>query len=217
MRTVTFTVRQNQTLEVFSQRRGEIYAGFEVWMVGLIKGERMVLDHFITHECLERRLCYAKAGDLLWRDASESDIPKRKHKLAEQAEEIIARGSFLDLDRIGYYFNSINCLPLDRKIWNVAKKAILGTWADGIVTITIAPESRLTISCPPAASHPLYTAAHDNHADKWGLGSWSFGMMNSATYHGEWVRVLRCDEQELHISSSQRDQLAYVFHKAQAT
>jgi len=41
--------------------------------------------------------------------------------------------------------------------------------------------------------------------------------MNSATYHGEWVRVLRCDEQELHISSSQRDQLAYVFHKAQAT
>ncbi len=216
MRTVSFTLRQNQTFEIFSKRRGEIYAFFEVWMVGLVKGERTVLDHFITHEFLERRFCYAKAGDLVWTDARESDIPNRKHKVAEQAKEVIARNCFIDLESIGHYFNSINCLPLERKVWNVAKKAILGCWTDGIATMTISPESKLSISCPPAASHSLYTAAYDYQADWWGFGSWSFSMMNSGSRRGEWIRVLRCDEHEFHISSGQRDQLAYVFHRVKS-
>ena len=153
---------------------------------------------------------------MVWTDARESDIPNRKHKVAEQAKEVIARNCFIDLESIGHYFNSINCLPLERKVWNVAKKAILGCWTDGIATMTISPESKLSISCPPAASHSLYTAAYDYQADWWGFGSWSFSMMNSGSRRGEWIRVLRCDEQEFHISSGQRDQLAYVFHRVKS-
>jgi len=85
MRTASFTLRQNQTFEIFTKRRGEMYAGFEVWMVGLVKGERMVLDHFITHEFFERRFCYARAADLVWTDARESDIPNRKSVVAIDA------------------------------------------------------------------------------------------------------------------------------------
>jgi hypothetical protein len=213
MRKVEIIVHNNQALELFTKRRGTIYEGFEVWMVGMIKGQRTVLSHFITNEHFERRLVYAQAGDLIWRDAQETEIPKGKTKIAEEEEKIIERGKFLDMERVGYYFNGISSIPIDRKAWNLAKSAIIGKWTDGVATIAFHPESNLTVVCPPAAAHPLYIAAHDNQADWWNFSSWMLFLMNDEKKRGERTGVWRCDENELHIFSHQRDRLVHVLKR----
>src|SRR5205085_1742994 len=107
MRTVGIPVHNNQTLDVFTRRRGWLYDGFEVWMVGIVKSERVILDHFITQEHLERRLAYARPGDLAWVDTELSALPSQKTRAAQEAEETIKRGKFLDLASLIYYFNAV--------------------------------------------------------------------------------------------------------------
>lgn len=182
-------------------------------MVGRVKGQRVVLSHFITREHLEGCLLYAQAGDLVRGDAQNSQIPSQKTKVVMEEEEVINRGRFLDLGRVGYYFNCLTWLPLDRKTWNGAKRALLGRWTDGVATITFCPESRVTVLCPPAGSHPLYIASHENHVDRWEATSWMVYLMNEARQRGERLGIYRCDEHELHVSSKQRDRLVHVFHR----
>jgi len=216
MRTVGIPVHNNQTLDVFTRRRGGLYDGFEVWMVGIVKSERVILDHFITQEHMERRLAYARPGDLAWVDTELSALPSQKTRAAQEAEETIKRGKFLDLASLIYYFNAVYWLSPDRKMCNAAKRAILGRWTDGVATITFEPESRLQISCPAAASHPLYSAAYDHQADWWSFAPWMLHMLNDKKKSGERTSVFRCDERELHILSRKRDTLVHVFHRDSA-
>jgi len=215
MRTVAIPVHNNQKVEVFSQRRGDgQFDGFEVWMVGVSKGERMILDHLLTQEHLERRVCYARAGDLVWTEAQPSSLPIHKHRAAQQSDEVVKRGTFLDLASPIHYFNAINLISPDRKTSKVAAKALLGRWTDGIATITFEPGFRLLIGCPEAGSHPLYNVAHCIQADWWSFGQWDLMMLNEKEKRGERVQVFRCDERELHIVTTRRDVLVHVFHRA---
>jgi hypothetical protein len=81
------TVHNNQSLEIFKRRRDDINC-YEVWMVGIIKGQRTDLDHFITSENYERFLRYAKTGDVSWKDADDTDIPSHKTEVAQENEEL---------------------------------------------------------------------------------------------------------------------------------
>lgn len=213
MRVVVILVRNNQALEIFTRRRGGLYDGFEVWMVGVFKGRRTVLDHFITHEHLERRLCYARAGDLVWNDTDESKLPPHLTSRAATAEESNREGKFLEQDRVAYYFNALTWIDADRKVLNAVKQTILGRWSDGLATISFSPEHRLCVLCPAGRSHPLFVAAHEHQADWWSFRSWMLVMLNVEKGRGERVGVLRCDATDLHIFSGHSDTLVHVFHR----
>jgi hypothetical protein len=93
MRTVAISVHNNQELEIFVRERK---GAFELWAVGPSTHGRTVLDHYLTHDDLEGRLYYQRRGDLVWREASASEILARKHENAIQTEETIKQGVFWD-------------------------------------------------------------------------------------------------------------------------
>ena len=218
MRTTAITIHNNQTLEVFVEKRKD---GFELWMVGPMKANhRAVLDHHLTHDDLEARLAYAKPGDLVWRDAAASEIPTEKHQNAIEGEKTIREGTFWDFEKldqsVGGHFGAIALLPVDRKESNAAKKALLGRWTDGVATLSVEPNNKLGWSCTDL-NHPLNVGEKiDGHApDWWNFAMWGVALMNDKHKCGTHVGVLRVDERELHIEGVGRlHRLATVFHRA---
>jgi hypothetical protein len=212
MRTTSITVHNSHRLGIFTELKQE---GFEIWIVGEIKGERLVLQHVATHDDFERKLTYSEKGDLIWTDANASDIPAKKHIVAAEMEKSISRGSFVDPPRIVDHFAVVNLLPLDRKILNSAKKAIIGRWYDDNASFELGRDSRLTVasSCEPA--HPLnyVMRAHGVKPDSWSFENWQLHIMNSDRKCGERIGVLRVDSDELHFYSCQSEQLAHVFKR----
>lgn len=213
MRTTTISVHNNQAIEVFTQRKEE---GFELWMVGTIKGNRMVLDHHLTHDDLENRLRYQQPNDLEWREAVQSEIPSLKHSNAEEMEETINRGKFIDNESVvaQFGFGSIDLLPNDRKTLNAAKKAILGQWTDGQVKIVFNSESKLTLH-GLCRDHLLNRVRNPNDPvrDWWSFASWQLWFMNAEQKIGQRIGVLRLDQEELHVFNDKPDCLAHVFRR----
>ena len=217
MRTISITVHNNQKLEVFVEKRKH---GFELWKVGSIKGCRTVLDHCLTHDDLEAHLEYAGINDLVWRDAVRSEIPVEKHLSAIQMEETIKRETLVDFEKglhqpLVYHFAStVNLIPVDRKEWNVAKKAILGRWTDGVATVGFESDAKLKWSCPMDRPHPFNSGAHTYTPDWWNFASWQLHLMNDEHKTGMRIGVIRVDEQELHIwSENHAHRLAHVFRR----
>ena len=220
MRTFSILVRSNQKFEIFVEK---INRGFEIWQVGPIKGHRTVLDHYLTHDDLEAHLEYLHAGDLAWADAARSQIPNEKHLSAIQMEESIKRGTFIDQKTewnkpLAYHFASpVNLIPINRKEWNIAKKAMLGRWTDGVATVDFEPDAKLKWSCPTDKPHPFNsgTRGHGYIPDWWSFASWQLHLMNDEYKIGMRIGVLRVDDHELHVwSESHPHRLAHIFRRA---
>jgi len=214
MRTTSLSVHNDQILEIFTEPREEHPGQFFVWMVGDIKGQRTVLNHFATQDDYERRLCYIRPGDILWRDADNLDIPSTKNQNAIENEELIEQGVLWDDPRLWCYFGN-QFPPVSRKALNAARKLIVGDWSDGTITLSFRPDSQLHIDFPAPASHHrfLFTSTNVNHADWWGLGRWFLFLMNDKQKCGEKIGLWKCDEHELHIYSDQEDVLVHPFHR----
>jgi hypothetical protein len=213
MRITILTVHNNQVLEIFKRYREDMRC-YEVWMVSSIKGQRIVLDHFITSENYERFLRYAKTGDVQWQDADEGDIPSQKTEIAQQKEETIERGVFWN-DASLCCYNASHQLHIDRKAWNAAKESLIGHWTDGTATLIFEPDSKLQLVYPANALHPHFVrvAAHQEQADFWAFSRWWLFLMNKAKMQGQKIGAWRCDEHELHIFSGQKGVLVHVFHR----
>ena len=136
-------------------------------------------------------------------------------------EESIKRGTFVDFEKglhqpLVYHFASVNLIPLDRKEWNVAKKAMLGRWTDGIATVNFKPDAKLTWSCPTDRPHPFNSGVRGGGhiPDWWSFASWQLHLMNDEHKVGMRIGVLRVNEQELHVwSENHPHRLAHVFHR----
>src|SRR5271154_6031360 len=89
MRTVSIPVYTSKKIELFVEK---VKGGFELWAVGIVKGQRILIDHHLTRDDLETRLEYARPEDLIWRDTVHSEIPVEKHERTVQMEETIERG-----------------------------------------------------------------------------------------------------------------------------
>jgi hypothetical protein len=219
MRTTQITVHNNQRFEIFTQRQGD---GFEFWTVATIKARRMILDHHLTHDDLEAHLTYAQPGDLIWKNATPSEVPTEKHSSAVEMEGSIKRGVFVDLadqpnQLLAYHLTSMSLIPVDRKTWNFAKKVIHGQWADGFAKVVFDPDCKLKWSCPLDRPHPLNSGArtHGQKPDWWNFANWQLHLMNSEHKCGMRTGVLRVDEQEFHIFSDQPDRLAHILRRSE--
>ena len=142
MRTVSIPVYTSKKIELFVEK---VKGGFELCAVGIVKGQRILIDHHLTRDDLETRLEYAWPEDLVWRDTVHSEIPVEKHERTVQMEETIERGGFWD--GIASNLASIHSLDKDRKDTVAARKAILGRWTDGVLTFIIEPNNKLQWSC----------------------------------------------------------------------
>lgn len=219
MRATAITVHNNQEVEIFVEKRKD---GFGLWIVGPIKGSRTVIDHHLTHDDLEAWLAYAKPGDLVWRDATASEIPTEKHQNAVEMEATIKQGKFMDYEdwpeesqrSVARHFGSISLLTTDRKETNAANKAILGRWTDGVVTLNIEPNNKLGWSCSNR-NHPFNIGekVHGHAPDWWNFAMWRLHLMNDKHKCGTHVGVLRADEHELHFEGGGPHRLATVFHR----
>jgi hypothetical protein len=216
MRTCGISVRGNQTLEIFCSKKTE---GFDVWTVGLVKGVRSILHRLITHDDWEARLHYAKHGDVAWKDASPTDVPTEKHVVAlEQEKLILNRGKFQDSDNLCYDIaNSLNLITTDRKSANVAKKAMLGRWTDGIATVTFGQDSKLELSLQPHQKHPFDLCMRVNGLSPnwWSFVSWTLHLMHTGRDQkcGQRTSVIHVDAHELHVYSNERDRIAHIFQR----
>ena len=218
MRTVALTVHNNQKLEIFTQALKD---GFELWTAGMVAGRRIILTHYLTHDDLEARLEYASPHDLVWKEAAPSALPEAKHAAAFEWEASIKRGAFVDSNikqqhSVSSHLDVINLLPLDRKVWNFAKKAILGRWTDGVATVVFEPDSKLQWSCPLDCQHPLNIGAliHKVEPNWWNFASWQLPLMNHEHKKGIRLGVLRVDDGELHVLSIHQDRLAYILRRS---
>lgn len=140
MRSVAIPVYTNKKLELFVEKRKE---GYEFWAVGISKGQRLVIDHSLTRDDLETHLEYAHREDLIWHEATLSEIPAEKHKSAIEREECFGKFQY-GMTRI---ISAIGFLDRDRKDTTAAKKTILGKWSDGVLTFNIEPNNKLQWSC----------------------------------------------------------------------
>jgi hypothetical protein len=210
MRTVTITIWNNKKLELFVEK---VKDGFELWTVGIVKGQRILLDHHLTHDDLETRLEYTRPEDLIWRDADLSEIPAEKHKMAIEGEESIKRNSFWD--SITRNLASKHFLDRDRKAIATARKAILGRWTDGDLTFYLEPNNKMQWFC---SDHEHWLNRRRNPApDWWDLSSvWELHLManmNTPQARGTHVSVLHVDEKELHICGGHLNRIVHVFRR----
>jgi hypothetical protein len=215
MRKTSITVHNTQRLDVFIEKRRN---GFQLWIVGVVNGHRVVFDHHLTHDDLEAHLAYAVPGDLVWRDAVGSDIPLEKHKNANQMEDTIKQGTFWDFEKLGQsmaaHFGAVSVLPRDRKELNAAAKAVIGRWTDGIVTLSVEPGHKLGWSCVDR-NHPLNLGEriHGHSPDWWNFAAWRLHLMNNKHKCGTHVGVMRVDERELHVDANAPHRLVTVFRR----
>lgn len=219
MRTTAIVVQNNQTFEIFVEKHED---HFEIWTVGPVKGRRVLLDHHLTHDDVEAHLEYAKPGDLVWHDATSWQIPKEKIQNAIEYEETIKRGAFLDYEdwpeevgrSVTRHLRSISHLTIDRRESMAAKKALIGRWTDGVVTMGLEPNNKLRWSCTDF-NHPLNIGErYDGHApDWWNFGMWELHLMNDEHKCGTHTGVLRVGKEELHISGKRPHRIAYIFRR----
>lgn len=240
MRTAAITVHNNQRLELFVEKLKDC---FEVWVVGPVKGHRVMLDHHLTHDDLEAHLQYARLGDLVWHDAVCSEIPAEKHQNTIQMERTIKQRTFFDYDdprldetealarqaaglpqwsgthrSVAKHLDSIALLATDKEGMNEVKKALLGRWTDGVATLTIEPNHKLQWSCTDR-QHPLNVGeqVHKHAPNWWNFDMWELGLMNDKHRCGTHVGVLRVDEHEMHLNGRHPHQIAHVFHREKST
>ncbi len=228
MQTTQFSFHNDQRIEIFIENRGTTKDGFEVWIVGDGKGGRVMLDHLITHDDTEARLCYAQPGDLIWKAAKKSEIPDQKTAIAVEYEiECLDKGMFRDdpNGNMATHLHTLISMPRDRKTMNIARKAIIGTWTDGVAILNLQPESKLEISCFDR-SHPLYYWAPQAAdappilgacvADWWNFSTWYLWIFNQQSRAGEKMAVWRCDASELHLTSFHGgDTFAHVYRRVE--
>jgi hypothetical protein len=217
MQTVSIPVRNNQNLELFIEKLKD---GFEFWAVGAIEGQRVVIDHHLTHDDLPARLEYAQPEDLVWRNAELSEIPLKKHKFAIEREENLARGVFHDYEKwdrhsITEHLAAIAFLPKDRKELIAAKKKLLGRWTDSILTFSLEPDNRLQWSCDDK-NHPLNVIERrsGHPPDWWNFSKWSFAYMNATYKTATYIDVIKVNEHELHVSGGGNvHRMAHIFRR----
>jgi hypothetical protein len=206
MHTVTITIR-NQKLELFVEK---IKGGYEVWAVGIIKGQRILIDHHLTHDDLETRLEYAQPEDLIWRGAARSEIPSEKYKKAIELEKTIEQDVFWD--GIDCNLSAIHSLDRDRKTTAAAKKAILGRWTDGVLTFSTEPDHKLQWLC--ADNQHWLNRSGDSNPGWWNFSSrWELHLMNMERGRGTHVSVLHVDDKELHVRGGHLNRIVHVFSK----
>lgn len=222
MRTVSITVHNNEKFEIFVKRKK---SEFELWNVGPVKGRRRILDHYLTHDDLEAKLEYANSGDLVWRNAKESDLPRGNYFSASKLEAAANARMFLDFKTnlaqplVYHIASSVNLLPLVRKVFISAQKTIMGCWTDGTARVSIKSGSELAFSYLIERPHPLnsHWRMHGYHPDHWNFKGWQLFLWNKE--HGTAMRigVIRVDERELHIWNEQHPhRIAHVFRRLNA-
>jgi hypothetical protein len=213
MRTVTIPVYTNQKLELFVEKLKDCY---EFWSVGMVKGHRVVIDHHLTHDDLETRLEYSQPEDLIWHDATPSEIPTDKHKLAIEGEESMERGVFWDGGAVQHFQPGF--LTRDRKATAAAKKSILGGWTDGILSFLMEPNNKLQWSC--SDGQYWLNRRQGPAPDWWALsGVWELHFManmNTPKACGTHVGVFHVDDHELHIHGGHLNRIVHVFRRVQA-
>ena len=210
MRTTSINVFNNQQIEVFIEKHEK---WFEVWQVGELK-QRVVLDHYLTHDVLEGRLEYAKTGDLIWRDAAREEIPKEKHQNAIEYEKTIKAGKFWDSQNLILHLRARIFLPIDRKAFNAAKKLILGQWTDGNITMSLEPDNKLQWSClNPSAPSSIGTNISGHAPDCWKFALWQLHLWNVEHRCGTRASIFHVDEHELHCMSGGPCRIARIFRR----
>jgi hypothetical protein len=116
-----------------------------------------------------------------------------------------------------YHFAStVNLIPIDRKAFNVSKKAILGRWTDGTVVVNFKPDAKLEWSCSTNEPNPFNSGArtHGYHPDWWSFVSWQLSLINNEHKAGLRIGVLRVDERELHVwEENHPNKMAHVFFR----
>src|ERR1700677_2226056 len=142
MRAVTISVYNSKNVELFVERLKD---GFELWAVGVVNGQRVLIEHHLTRDDLEEQMEYARLRDLAWRDATRSEIPAAKHRKAVLQEETIIRRVFAS--GVTSNLAAIDFLDKEKKDITAAKKAILGRWTDGVVAFRLGPDNTLEWSC----------------------------------------------------------------------
>jgi hypothetical protein len=218
MRTVAIIIHNGDSLEIFVKR---LKFGFEVWKVGPIKGRRVILDHHLTHDDLEAKLYYSKHGDLAWRNAKRHELPIETHPSVAQAESVDG-SSFIDFETslgqpLVHHLSSIaNLIPVNRKVFNVAKGLMIGRWTDGTATVSLKSEARLALSLSVNRSHPLNLGQqiHGYRPDRWNFKGWQLFLLSKEHDAGLRIGVIHIDGNELHIwASGSRHKIANVFYR----
>jgi hypothetical protein len=213
MRTVSIPISNTQRVEVFVEKREDF---FEVWMVGVVKERRMVLDHHLTHDDLEGQLEYARSGDLIWRDADRSQMPAEKHENAGEMEDTIRRGVFWD-GGAGGHFDSMAFITKDRKALQAAKRAMPGRWTDGTLTFRLEPEHKLDWSC--SDEQYWLNRRADPAPDWWDFNQWQFPLMSrmgTTDACGIRTEVIHVGDRELHLRGGHPNRMAHVFRRDHA-
>lgn len=237
MRTVAITIYNTVKFEIFLKKRNR---SVEIWLVGPHKGNRMILDHHLTHDDIEKHLEYAQPCDLFWRDAPPSEIPIKKHRNAIEMEETIKVRKFIDYDdpqidvmeslarqamgqpvlpgqsfrSVASHLSSIVFITPDKKEIRKAKQLILGRWTDGVVTLDLQPNHKLQWACANK-QHPLNVGeqVHGCIPNWWNFAAWRIALFNDEKNCGMYGGILRVDNNELHFTGGYPHRIALVFRR----
>jgi hypothetical protein len=215
LRGAAIQVHNGRTLELFCRTCSG--GQREFWVVGVIKGRRRVINHYFTHDELEKTLAYVVAGDLEWRDAALSEIAKCWADFGLVMGRTLPEGKIVDCERLALHL-PLPYLPVERSALAAARRSLPGQWSDGSVMVTLGARNVLELSRDLPEGHPFAAAARCPSPDWWTFGGWQLWLMNRERKSGVRVAVFRVDETELHVaqsSSGDRNAIAHVFQRVE--
>ncbi len=210
MQTTSFQTRNNQTLEIFTEKRSGC---FEVWIVGPQEGRRTILNHYLTRDNLQARLRYTKTELPAWLVAQPDSLPELKSAFALKDEESLEVGTFWDSPELSEHLGAVAALDCNQTTLEAARADLVGYWTDGSSTLSFGPDASFSASLAPNPVHPFLRAVAKSCPDQWLLSeSWQIRVMNRETRKADRTVVHRVLPAELHLGGT-GNCIAYVFKR----
>ncbi len=198
LRKTFFKTRNQLIVEIFQAR---VRDGFELWVVGPQDRQRVILNHYLTHDDLETRLRYSKSILLTWTQAKESDLPAAKSLVALEEEKTIECGTVWDSTELFEHLVGVETLDCEPEDLETARHDLAGTWSDGASSLTFDADGTCHGSISTSSSHAFVRGLAALDPDAWQLSDhWQLRLKNRKSARAERRLVHSVSEGELHLA-----------------
>ena len=187
------------SVEIAYQKIEEAY---EVWISAVVKGERTLFEHFLNESNPADILAYSELGGNSWIDV-DYEIPVAVYEYIEEDMEDV-----LDLRESADFLRFAYDIPLERSVWNKAKKNLVGVWASDRTSFQLCEDGKFVYGKSGDNSNIKFA----ENCEEWEAEPWML-LLRTKEGQGNSVGIYFCDGNELHLTSFDTSFLVEVFKR----
>lgn len=173
----------------------------ECWIV-CESSDRILCDHFYNEEPVSKFFRYSDVSASAWQDF-DSNIPSKTSKYFE--EDLSEPFNYRESQDI---LKSIHDLPVLRKIWNTAKKSLVGVWENGESKFELKESGEFVLHSSGDRSNLKFSSS----ATEWDTKPWTL-LLRDSSGAGSRMGIYSCNEKTLQLSSFDYDVIVEDFSR----